>query len=338
MKVLKIIVGIIVFVIGLYLAWAFMSPETYTVTREAQIKAPSNLVMAHIANFKEWENWSPWRPKDPNAKYTFEGPEYGIGSKMSWEGNDSVGTGSMTIATLEENSLMIFDLEFTSPWESKSKGKFELVDGDDGMCTIKWSVTGDMGFMMRPMAQGMMEVTVGPDFVKGLERLKAHVEEHIAMEPAKPNYSVEEVSVESMNYISVTDSTSKEKIGETFGAMMQQLGAYVGEKQIEVQGPSFAIYHSWTDEGTRIETAFPVAEGTTGSDAIATGTSYAGNAVKITFKGSYEQSYAVHETLHKYIADNGKEIVGAPWEVYLVSMNDTQNQDELVTEVYYPVK
>jgi DNA-binding transcriptional MerR regulator len=57
-----------------------------------------------------------------------------------------------------------------------------------------------------------------------------------------------------------------------------------------------------------------------------------------TYKGSYEQLTAVNRAVANWVNDNGYEFNGAMFCIYHVSPAQTQNPDELVTEVCYPVK
>ena len=57
-----------------------------------------------------------------------------------------------------------------------------------------------------------------------------------------------------------------------------------------------------------------------------------------TYQGSYEQLTAVNQAVANWINDNGYEFNGAMLCIYHVSPAQTQNPDELVTEVCYPVK
>jgi DNA-binding transcriptional MerR regulator len=55
-------------------------------------------------------------------------------------------------------------------------------------------------------------------------------------------------------------------------------------------------------------------------------------------KGSYEQLTTVHRAVAQWVRDNNYEFNGAMFCIYHVSPAETQNPDELVTEVCYPVK
>lgn len=57
-----------------------------------------------------------------------------------------------------------------------------------------------------------------------------------------------------------------------------------------------------------------------------------------TYKGSYEQVTAVNHAVANWVRDNGYEFNGAMFCIYHVSPGQTQNPEEWVTEVCYPVK
>ncbi|MDO5111186.1 MAG: MerR family transcriptional regulator [Clostridia bacterium] len=57
-----------------------------------------------------------------------------------------------------------------------------------------------------------------------------------------------------------------------------------------------------------------------------------------TYKGSYDQLNAVNHAVANWVNDNGYAFNGPMFCIYHVSPAQTQNPDELVTEVCYPVK
>ena len=57
-----------------------------------------------------------------------------------------------------------------------------------------------------------------------------------------------------------------------------------------------------------------------------------------TYKGSYAQIDVVNEAVANWVRDNGYDFAGLSFCIYHVSPSETQNPDELVTEVCYPVK
>lgn len=57
-----------------------------------------------------------------------------------------------------------------------------------------------------------------------------------------------------------------------------------------------------------------------------------------TYKGSYEKIGEVNEAVANWVQDNGYDFDGLSFNIYHVSPHETQNPDEFVTEVCYPVK
>jgi effector-binding domain-containing protein len=57
-----------------------------------------------------------------------------------------------------------------------------------------------------------------------------------------------------------------------------------------------------------------------------------------TYKGGYEKVGEVNEAVANWVRDNGYSFDGASFNIYHVSPHETQNPDEFVTEICYPVK
>ena len=57
-----------------------------------------------------------------------------------------------------------------------------------------------------------------------------------------------------------------------------------------------------------------------------------------TYKGSYDQVSEVNEAVAGWVRDNGYEFNGLSFCIYHVSPHETQNPEDLVTEVCYPLR
>src|SRR4051794_22809904 len=108
-----------------FVAFVATRPDTYRVERSQKIAAPADVVFAQLDNFKSWGAWSPWDKRDPNMKKTFDGPARGVGASYSWQGNDKVGQGKMTIADMTppkpgqaDAAGISYRLEFIKPFPS----------------------------------------------------------------------------------------------------------------------------------------------------------------------------------------------------------------------------
>lgn len=149
-----------------------LQPDTIHVERSVLVNAsPADLYpLAH--DHKNFQGWSPWADRDPNQKTTYSESSVGVGAVMSWEGNDQVGKGKMTITEAVENTRVVQDLEFIEPYESKAVSTFALTP--EGEATkVTWSFDSSAGFMQKAMGLFVsMDSMLGPDFEKGLSRVK----------------------------------------------------------------------------------------------------------------------------------------------------------------------
>ena len=151
-------------------------PDNFVVEREQRIEGTAGAVFERIVDFRRWRSWSPWEDIDPNLWRGYEGAESGVGAIYEWSGNRKAGTGRMEMTGVEPDRSVTIALEFLKPFKSKSTTVFTLEP--DGATTVaRWRMTGPKTFMTRLMGIFMsMDKMVGPDFEKGLTRLKDDVE------------------------------------------------------------------------------------------------------------------------------------------------------------------
>ncbi len=164
-----IVIGAIVIVAG-----AMLLPSTVLVSRSIEIAAPPEKVFAIVGDLKRFNEFSPWADLDPNTKYTFEGPDQGVGQKMNWASQDkSVGSGSVTITDYQPSTHLATDLDFGEM--GKSEASWDLEPTTTGTKATWWFNTGADGIMMRWMGL-MFDRWIGADYEKGLTRLKVAAE------------------------------------------------------------------------------------------------------------------------------------------------------------------
>lgn len=160
-----------------FLAGAYLMPKTVNVERDITIDASPADVFPYVNDYKKFNEWSPWANRDPDAVYTYSGPESGEGAKISWEGSESVGAGSQTITASEENRRVESELDFGD--QGTAEAYFDLDPRSGGDKThVTWGMNVDMG--NNPIARWMglfMDGMVGSDYEKGLKNLKKTVEE-----------------------------------------------------------------------------------------------------------------------------------------------------------------
>lgn len=152
-----------------------MAGDTFVVERSERISAPAESIRERIVDFRRWQAWSPWEEVDPAMERTYSGAESGVGASYAWSGNRKAGQGSMTITGVDDDRVAL-DLSFVKPFKAENEIEF-LLRPDGDATDVTWRMTGPKTFMTKVMGIfKSMDSLVGPDFEKGLRRLKADAE------------------------------------------------------------------------------------------------------------------------------------------------------------------
>lgn len=167
-------IAIILLVVGAIVV-AFLLPRHAVVTRSVEIAAPPATVFPLIGDLRRFNEWSPWADVDPETVFTFTGPIDGVGQTLNWESDDQrIGSGSMSIVAIEPESRVDLNVDFGR--EGTMLASLTLEPAGNGTRVI-WMLDSDLG--LNPIARyfGMMlDGMVGPDYEKGLDRLKVVAE------------------------------------------------------------------------------------------------------------------------------------------------------------------
>lgn len=171
----KIAIGLVA-AIAIILGLAATKPDTFTVQRSIAIKAAPEKIIPLISDFHNWTSWSPWEALDPNMQRTYSGSASGIGAIYNWKGNSDVGEGRMEITSLAAPARVGIKLDFIDPFESSNVTEFVLAPQGE-MTTVTWNMTGPMPFISKIMCVfTSMDKMIGPDFERGLAKMKAVAE------------------------------------------------------------------------------------------------------------------------------------------------------------------
>jgi len=150
--------------------------DTYTVRRSVAVDAPPERVHVHLADFRRWTAWSPWEDVDPAMERHYEGAESGVGAVYRWSGNRKAGRGRMEITESRPPGLLRVDLTFEKPFKAHNDTWFEVVPEGTGS-RVTWTMTGPLSVGTRLLGLfSSMDKLIGPDFEKGLRRLKTVAE------------------------------------------------------------------------------------------------------------------------------------------------------------------
>ena len=180
LEIIVIVAVILAIAVVVVLILASTKPGTFSVQRQAVVKAPPERIFPLISNFHQWTGWSPWENRDPALKRSYDGAESGKGAIYAWKGNKNVGSGRMEILEASSPSKIVIKLDFLKPFEAHNTAEFAMrrQDGAGPTTNVSWVMHGPAPFMHRVMQVVMnMDRMIGKDFEAGLANLKKAVEQ-----------------------------------------------------------------------------------------------------------------------------------------------------------------
>lgn len=151
-------------------------PSSTAVERVIVIDAPADKVFPHLNSMRAFHAWSPWTAIDTQTVFEFEGPEQGIGSRMTWfSGDQRVGQGSQEITA----SIPDREVETALQFGDKGSGTATFLLEPQGDATeVRWRFSTEFGWDLFGRYIGlMMDSMIGTQYDKGLRDLKALIEQ-----------------------------------------------------------------------------------------------------------------------------------------------------------------
>ncbi|MBL6447852.1 GyrI-like domain-containing protein [Fulvivirga sp. 29W222] len=337
LKVIGVLMGILILIgIILYLS----GPDKYYLERSIVINESPAAIYNELNSYKNFNKWSPWFTKDPNTKYNYDGPETGIGTKMSWVSeHKEVGSGSMWIVENEENKMVNSRMAF-GDYPGEPNARLIIEDVGDGTSKVTWTYEEELHGIAPVFGIFFdLETMLGPDYEQGLSSLKTYIE-------SKPTETedimVSVVDVKPVTYIGLEASlapSNMEAISSTMGTLYEQLMQEAETSSLKMSGAPLAVYKSFDENNMVIICGLPVPKGTIiEHESITIGETPGGKAVKATHKGNYDKLHLAHEKVSKYIKNKDLKIAGYPYEVYITDPEKVSDTAQWITEVYYPLE
>lgn len=302
------------------------------IDRSIFINAPAELVYKSLNDFNKWLHWSPWLITDPAAKVTVADDK----KSYEWEG-DRVGSGNMKVLNEVENIAIDYELNFVKPWKSTARTAFQLM-AENGGTKVTWTMESALPMFMFWMKR-MMKAFVGADYERGLDMLKAYVEQ--GKIPSKLDF--EGISdYEGCKWIGIKTGCSLDTVATQMQADYGMLWGYAEENKDLISGNSFTIYNKWSLMKNNVDYIAALPVKSIPKDLpkqFTSGTLPSAQAYKLKHTGDYHHLGNAWSAGYSMMRNKEFKHKGAikPFEVYLNSPNDTKPKD-LVTVVHFPVK
>lgn len=320
-------------IIALIILISYLLPKSYKVERSISIKSSPEVIYMLTSDFRLWHVWAPWtKETDSTAVFTVSGEPGKPGAKWSWEGK-VFGQGEMTFIEGIPGKLVSYDLAFDQG-KYLSKGRFEIETGGDS-CKVIWIDEGDLGYNPINRYFGLlMESMMGPDFDKGLAKLKDVAE-------ARADWPViEETTWPPHTFLAITDSAGPASYSAVLGKAFGELMTQAQSQKYNITGAPFAIYLKW-DSVTMfsvMDIGIPVQQAEKASGRVRVVNFPEQKVVKVNYFGPYDKTAPMYYILDQYVKETGLENAGSPWEIYVTDPMMEKDTAKWQTVIAFPVK
>jgi effector-binding domain-containing protein len=287
-----------------------------------------------------FNKWSPWSLRDPAAKYTWDGPEFGVGAKFSWASEkQDVGSGSQEIVESRTPEAVKVRLDFGEhgiAWSS-----WALAPEAGGTQTT-WSCDIDMGAGPVGRYFGlMMDKWIGTDYAKGLENLKAFAESLPKDDFAGLEVQQIDAAPVTVAYVPAQAPKDNQAIAAAIGSSYAKVGQFMAKNGLKQAAAPQTINRKYDESGYEFDAAIPVdhapAREVPADSPVQVKQTYAGKALRVVHKGSYQTMESTYRRLVAYMAAHGYEEASSPWDEYVSDPGKTP-EPELVTNIVWPIK
>jgi hypothetical protein len=175
MKIFKGLLYAISLLLVVLLAAGLLLPNSAHVVRSVNTAASPDTVYAIVNGFARFNEWSPWADLDPKTRYSYSGPATGVGAKMAWASEKpDVGSGSQEILAVDPGRRVTTRLVFGDQGAATSTMDIAPAPGGS-LVTWSFDTSFEGNFLGRYFGL-FFDRMIGPDFEKGLSRLKALAE------------------------------------------------------------------------------------------------------------------------------------------------------------------
>ncbi|MDA7026674.1 MerR family transcriptional regulator [Bacillus sp. CLL-7-23] len=159
-----------------------------------------------------------------------------------------------------------------------------------------------------------------------------HLEKGIPIMSYMDNIDIQLVETQPMNVLSIRQMID---YAQGYGTYFNRLYALIATEKLTLLGKQMTIYHSpeYNPAGHDTEFAIPIEETVKGTRVLPRSL-----CAKSILKGSYSELTSVYARLWEWIENEQYELVNSPFEIYITNPNQATAPEELITEVYFPVK
>ncbi len=176
-KIILFLLLLIVAAFAITYFYASSKPTTKLVEQSIEIASDHQTIFNYIKYYKNQIEYSPWAKMDPNTQRTFQGTDGEIGSVHAWKStHKQVGNGTLALKSIDQGKEIVWDLEFTEPFEVKSEPYMRTEFIDSNTTKVVWGVEMKMPVPVNAFLLESESANLAALFDQGLKDLKSILE------------------------------------------------------------------------------------------------------------------------------------------------------------------
>jgi effector-binding domain-containing protein len=317
-------------------AVGLLLPRHVRVARSVVINRPASTIFAAVDSFQLFPKWSPWQDLDPNMHQTTEGPRDGVGAKLVWSGNAKVGSGTQLITDSTPDRAVASDLDFGGMGVAKS---LLTLTPEAAATRVTWTLDLDMGANPIGHYVGLtMDRMIGPDFARGLGKLKTLLESMPDVDIAGFTVQAVQMIPAPILLVAETSASAPNAMANAYMDGFTKIAKFMAKRKLHQKGAPLGIDGAATAAGYSFDAGIPVDRGDVeGADGVRVAQSYSGLALKTIHIGPYDGLSKTYEKLGAYIAVHGYAQNGATFSSFVDDPGRVPIEI-LRTEVYAPIQ
>ena len=305
MKVLKRLLIAVVAILVIVIVIGLLLPRTRHVERSVEIDAPACVVFSQVNGFHNFNDWSPFMAVMPDASYAFEGPDFGVGSKITWDvpgPKPEVGSQTIVASTPYERVDVELDLgpQGAGPVGlPAARGRWRNAPDLDLRHRLRARYSGAiLGPLPRPPTRPRSTRRASP-ISNGSPRASkvdwSDIEIGIAVVPST-----------TIAYATGSSGHDPTEISAALAATYGRVLGFVSTNGLQLAGQPLAITNYWDDRGWGFDAGIPVsgtpARGVGPDSPVRMGETYGGRVVRAVHVGAYtdiENTFEKVDGLHR---------------------------------------
>lgn len=332
-RLIEILISLAIVAV-LFLLVALVLPSSRHLTEKIETNRKLTIVHDTINTPRRLKDWTPLPLRDPRLKWTYSGPESGVGARADYT-SSVLGKGSWEIVESEPGKRIVYAITNAQNGTNKKMTfTFKPTGRNNRNVEIRQSYDVDYGWDLMGRYRGMyVGRNVGDDVKMGLGKLTnmlAGVPNYDYAELGKvdPAKAPKMVEIPAENVLFVTAAVQRDNVlvQKAMHNNMEWLRKVIAANGLEAAGPMRVITTEFGSETYTFDVAIPVR--TKGQTGVAAAISpklegpvelvrnEASRAAVASFTGHMANLPKIRDALRAWAMTRGYETTGRPFETW----------------------